>query len=120
MFEPRPRLALPDMQRIGVATEADVETCLDVLVLAFAADPGVRWMFPDAAAYGAHFRAFARAFGGQAFALGTATHVPARAVALWLPPGAGPDEEALVQAVQLGAPPAVRAQALELFDAMGR
>lgn len=120
MLDPRPRSAVPAVPRILAAAEADADGCLDVLALAFAADPGVRWMFPDATAYGAHFRAFARAFGGQAFALGTAEHIPARAVALWLPPGALPDEEALVQTVQLGAPPAARAQALELFDAMGR
>lgn len=121
MLEARSRSALPDVPQIRAATEADAATCLDVLARAFATDPGVRWMFAEDDAYEAHFPALARAFGGSAFALGTATHIPAHAVALWLPPGAGPDEEALVHAVQLGAsPPEVRAQALELFDAMGR
>ncbi len=105
---------------VVAVTERDAGRCLDVLTLAFAADPGVRWMFPDAAAYYACFRDFARAFGGAAFALGSATHVPGRAVALWLPPGAGPDDEALVRAVELGAPAARRAHALELFEAMAQ
>lgn len=118
MFEPQPSNRAPLAVRIAGAGEREAASCLDVLRLAFAADPGVRWMFADDDAYATHFPAFARAFGGAAFALGTATQIPARAVALWLPPGAGPDDEALVQAVELGAPPARRAEALDLFEAM--
>ncbi|MCK6431053.1 MAG: GNAT family N-acetyltransferase [Burkholderiaceae bacterium] len=106
--------------KVATATPAQSGGCIDVLTLAFAADPGVRWLFPDAASYRTHFPAFARAFGGRAFALGTATCVGSLAAALWLPPGAGPDDDALIEVVERGASPERRAQAFELFERMGR
>lgn len=110
---------LPPRPEPAAAEVADAERCIDVLALAFAADPGVRWLFPDAERYRTHFPAFARAFGGNAFALGTASRLGSLAAALWLPPGATPDEEALIGVVERGTPPDRRAEALEIFAAMG-
>jgi hypothetical protein len=45
---------------------------LDTLTLAFAADPAVRWMYPDRQQYLRSFPAFAYAFGGSAIAHRTA------------------------------------------------
>src|ERR1700759_3220128 len=78
--------------------EADQQAAaLDTLVLAFAADPVERWLYPQAERYLRDFRRFLVAFGGRAFAEGTAWKIgPCSAVALWLPPGAEPDGDLLI------------------------
>jgi hypothetical protein len=59
-----------------------------VVVLAFSADPVVRWTWPDAQQYLRHFPRFVQAFGGKAFAHGSAYYVDGYAgTALWLSPG---------------------------------
>jgi GNAT superfamily N-acetyltransferase len=90
--------AKPTVRRASVAEEQRV---ISVLTLAFSADPGMRWIYPDASRFLEHFPAFARAFGGNAFAQGTAHRVEQDAgAALWLPPGVRPDREAIEQLVQ--------------------
>jgi GNAT superfamily N-acetyltransferase len=82
---------------IRTATAADAERCLAVLTLAFGSDPPCRWACPDPQQYLEAFPRFARAFGGGAIDLGTAHYYEGfSGVALWLPPGAAPDEESLV------------------------
>lgn len=82
---------------------ADAERAIAVLVRAFSADPMARWMYPDPAQYRALFPAFVRAFGGCAFALGTARHVENHAgVALWLPPGVEPDHDVIEASLPAG------------------
>src|SRR5262249_12907062 len=79
---------------IRVATAADAAAVADVLTLAFAADPASRWSWPEAQSYLEHFPQFVEAFGGSAFAQGSAHRIGGWAgAALWLPPGAYPDEE---------------------------
>ncbi|HEX2258029.1 MAG TPA: GNAT family N-acetyltransferase [Afifellaceae bacterium] len=89
------------------------------LTLAFAADPPCRWMFPDPAQYLRDFPAFARAFGGAALAAGTA-RASDGAAALWLAPGAEPDEEALVAVVEERVEDRLRSEAFAVFAEMGR
>jgi GNAT superfamily N-acetyltransferase len=73
------------------------ESALDTLILAFAADPVGRWLYPHADTYLSAFRRFLIAFGGRAFDEGTAWKIgPCSAVALWLPPGAEPDGDLLI------------------------
>jgi GNAT superfamily N-acetyltransferase len=68
-----------------------------MMALAFSADPVTRWTWSDAQSYLAHFREFVTAFGGGAFARGSAYIAGDYAgAALWLPPDAQPDEKALV------------------------
>jgi GNAT superfamily N-acetyltransferase len=77
--------------------EDDRHRALDTLVLAFAADPVERWLYPQPDSYLGSFRRFLVAFGGRAFDEQTAWKIGAcSAVALWLPPGAEPDGESLV------------------------
>jgi ribosomal protein S18 acetylase RimI-like enzyme len=78
--------------------EADQQAAaLDTLVLAFAADPVERWLYPSADSYLRAFRRFLVAFGGRAFDERTAWKIgPCSAVALWLPPGTEPDGDLLV------------------------
>ena len=66
------------------------------LVLGFAGDPVERWLYPRADDYLRHFPRFLTAFGGPAFDRGTVwQRADHGAVAVWLPPGAEPDGEAL-------------------------
>jgi ribosomal protein S18 acetylase RimI-like enzyme len=70
---------------------------LDTLVLAFAADPVERWLYPEAYTYLRVFRRFLTAFGGRAFDQQTAWKIgPSSAVALWLPPGTEPDGDLII------------------------
>jgi ribosomal protein S18 acetylase RimI-like enzyme len=79
---------------IATATDADKATA--VLVLAFSSDPANRWAWPDPRQYLTGFPGFVQALAGRAFEHGTAYCIDGNAgVALWLPPGVQPDEEAL-------------------------
>jgi hypothetical protein len=66
------------------------------LVLAFAADPVERWLYPEPQQYLSHFPRFLAAFGSEAFAEQTVWSLGEfSAVALWLPPGTEADSEAI-------------------------
>lgn len=78
--------------------QQDAARATATLVLAFAADPVERFLYPEPERYLAHFPKFLSAFGGAAFARQTVWQVAdCRAVALWLPPGAEPDGDGIVQ-----------------------
>jgi GNAT superfamily N-acetyltransferase len=67
------------------------------LVSAFVDDPVERWLYPDTDDYLAHFPEFLKAFGGPGFDEQTVWELDDfAAVALWLPPGAEPDGDAIV------------------------
>jgi len=89
------------------------------LTLAFAADPPCRWLFPQPQQYLRYFPVFAQAFGGTALAHGTVVTDDGGA-ALWLAPGAEPDEEALVALVEESIEQPRRNHALRVFAEMGR
>jgi ribosomal protein S18 acetylase RimI-like enzyme len=104
--------------QIEIATAADKAAVIDVLTLAFSADPAARWSWPEPQAYLRAFPRFAMAFGGAAFEHGTA-HRVAGGAALWLPPGVEPDEPALVALMQETVPPAVQKDAVGVMEQMG-
>ena len=86
------------------ATEAD--RAISTLVLAFAADPHLRWLFPDAQQYLDHFPDVLRSFAGVAFAGDTIWKFEdISAVALWLPPGVAPDTDATVAVFEASVQP---------------
>jgi ribosomal protein S18 acetylase RimI-like enzyme len=97
---------------------ADVERAVAVIVLAFSTDPVARWGYrDDPQQYLAHFPDFVRAFGGRAFAQGTAHRVNGYAgAALWLPPGIHPDDAALGASLPAERPAEVDA----VFEQMAR
>ena len=71
------------------------------LLSAFTDDPFERWMYPDLQDYLTHFPRFLAAFGGNAFDQDTVwTLGDFAAVALWLPPEVGPDEDAIVSVLR--------------------
>ncbi len=72
------------------------DTVYATLVSAFAHDPVERWLYPSPQSYHEHFPRFLAAFGGEAFVSGTVWALTDfSAVALWLPPGAEPDGDAI-------------------------
>jgi RimJ/RimL family protein N-acetyltransferase len=98
---------------------ADRRRGIAALMLAFAADPVMRWFWPDASRYATGWPAFAEAFGGRAFEHGTACGLDdCAAVALWLPPGIGPDEEAFIASISASVDPRLLEQADPFFEQM--
>ena len=86
---------------VKVAAAGEADGVFDTIVAAFADDPVVRWSFPDPEAYRAHFPAFAQAFAARAISEGAVYCTEDLAgAALWLPPGSGPDEEAMMTIIQ--------------------
>jgi ribosomal protein S18 acetylase RimI-like enzyme len=88
-------LASPGLS-IRAANESQRDQIVALIVLAFSADPIVRWVYPDPHQFLSSFPVLVRAFGGKAFEHGTAYFVEGfTGAALWLPPEVHPDEEAL-------------------------
>ena len=86
---------------INTATSTEIPQIIDTIAMAFAADPFVRWIYPDPNQYLSNIREMLIRFGGKAFDHGTAYYVDGFAgAALWLPPDIHPDEEALGEHMQ--------------------
>jgi GNAT superfamily N-acetyltransferase len=80
----------------SAAGESEQERVYATLVLAFAADPVERWLYPEPHQYLSHVPGFLAAFGGRAFAEQTVWRLGEfSAVALWLPPGTEADDDAI-------------------------
>ncbi len=106
---------------IKTATAADEAAIIAVVVLAFSADPAARWTWPDPDQYLRHFPSLVRAFGGRAFAHGSAHFVDGYAgAALWLPPEVHPDEDALITLLQRTVPAQGQQDVFTVFEQMGR
>lgn len=102
------------------AAESEAAKAIPMLTLAFSADPGIRWMYPDAERYSKHFPDFARAYGSRAFEHATAYLADeAKAAALWLPPGVDPDEEGIAEVLSESLAPAKLEASLRAFEAIG-
>jgi GNAT superfamily N-acetyltransferase len=109
-----------DAKPTVIAAEVQcAERVFAVLTLAFAADPANRWMYPDAAQYLRDFHLFARALGGASLPLRTALATPDySAVALWLGPHAGSDDEALANVISESVPREKRAVLAAVIEEM--
>jgi len=82
---------------------ADYDRSIASLVAAFITDPFIRWMFPDSKQYLDNFPLVLKYFAGGAFEHSSAYRSDDfKGVALWLPFGVGPDEEALGAVMQEG------------------
>ena len=85
------------VEAVDVVEAADRQRGIASLTLAFSSDPVMRWVWPDPRRYLTYWPRFAEAFGGQAFDDGTAYGLEdCLAVALWMRPGVGPDEETVM------------------------
>jgi ribosomal protein S18 acetylase RimI-like enzyme len=103
-----------------LASQADYDRSIAALVVAFVADPFIRWMFPDARQYLHYFPLVLRHFAGRAFDHGSAYRsADFKAAALWLPPGIGPDEEALGAVMQEGVATALQGEVFAMLEQVG-
>lgn len=101
------------------AARADEEDdVLAILMLAFSRDPATRWTWPEPKVYVEAFPRFAKAFGGAALGEGTAHRIGWAGVALWLPPGARPDEAAIGALMASTADPGTAVDGPELMQQM--
>ena len=109
----------PTGPAIRTAQEADVNSCVTVLTRAFAHDPPSRWIWREPGRFRSAFPRFVRAFGGRAFAKGTAHyHAGFSGVALWLPPGESADGEALMRVLEESVPADMKSAAFSMFERM--
>ena len=85
------------------ASRSDYERSIAALVTAFVSDPFIRWIFPDGKQYLEYFPLLLKYFAGRAFDHGSAFRSEDfAAAALWMPPGVGPDEQAVGAVIQEG------------------
>jgi ribosomal protein S18 acetylase RimI-like enzyme len=99
--------------------QTSAEAAFAVIVLAFAADPATRWSWPRPEDYLRNMPLATRAFGGKSFALGTADAIDGLAgVALWLPPGVPPDDEALGTLFERTAPASIQKDLADVLEQM--
>jgi ribosomal protein S18 acetylase RimI-like enzyme len=108
----------PAVRSAGPADEAGV---INVITLAFCADPLTRWAMPEAAVYLAAMPGSVRAFGGNGFAHGTVFFLDGCAgAAMWLPPGVEPDYERLAALMEEHVSPTILPDLSAVFEQMAR
>jgi ribosomal protein S18 acetylase RimI-like enzyme len=101
----------------GVSHEA---SAIAGVTMGFSTDPVARWFYPNPEDYFRWFPKFVRAFAGASIADDTAfCTTDYSGAALWLKPGAHPDEEAMVKLVEQSMPEDRQADVFELFERMG-
>ncbi len=106
---------------IKTAAASDEAQAIAVVVLAFSSDPAARWTWPDPQQYLLHFPNFVKAFGGKAFAHGSAYYIDGYAgAALWLPPEVHPDEDSMMALLNRTGSALVQKDGSALFEQMGR
>jgi len=101
--------------------DASVRTqVLNTIFLGFAGDPMARWSYPEPTNYIEAMPRFIEAFGGRAFDHGSAYYSEGfGAAALWLPPGIGPDEEAMGQVLEETVSPEIAQDIGGMLEEMG-
>jgi ribosomal protein S18 acetylase RimI-like enzyme len=110
-------MTLPTIKPAATADEAAI---IAIITLAFSTDPVARWTWPNLHQYLTHMPPFVSAFGGKAFAHGSAYYVDGYAgAALWLPPGVQPDEDTLGSLIQSTVGEWERGDLLAVFEQMG-
>lgn len=111
-------LAKPSIKVVGPAERRRV---VSTVTAAFATDPACRWMYPEPEQYYRYFPHFVEAFAGRALEQGTAyCSDDGMGAALWLPPGIGPDEEALVALLRSSVNATDRDAVFAVFGEMAR
>jgi ribosomal protein S18 acetylase RimI-like enzyme len=106
---------------VRAVTLAEESQAIDTVTLAFAADPVARWTWTNSQQYLASMPRLARAFGGSAFKHDTAYCTNEyTGVALWLPPGVSPDEDALDAIIRSTVPASVLDDVFAVFEQMAR
>ena len=108
------------VEAVEVIEATDRQRGIASLTLAFSSDPVMRWAWPDPRRYVTYWPRFAEAFGGQAFDDGTAYGLQdCLAVALWMRPGHGPDEETVMGVMGESLDDQILEDVNGLFEQMG-
>ncbi|VEP16285.1 Acetyltransferase (fragment) [Hyella patelloides LEGE 07179] len=82
-------------------TQYDLENVINSLILAFCADPVIRWMYPSPQQYLENFPNFVRTFGHKALELKTVYTIDDYSgAAFWFPPHTEPESEAVGEMLQ--------------------
>ncbi|HEY8536909.1 MAG TPA: GNAT family N-acetyltransferase [Vicinamibacterales bacterium] len=106
---------------IRTTTAADADRATDTIVLAFAGDPMLRWCWSEPSRYLTAIRPFIRAFAGASFDHGSAwCSDDFVGAALWLPPGVGSDEDAMVGLLQATVPATQLDDVFGVVEQMGK
>ena len=107
------------MPHITSANWSDLDRYASTMTLAFAADPVVRWAFPDARQYMTTFMPLVGIFGGPGFDHGSAYVIgDFSGTALWVPPGTEPDFEAIAALFEQNMAQPALGSLLSLFEQM--
>jgi hypothetical protein len=105
-----------DALPVRTMTPDEEGPAIAIMVLAFAADPIMRWAWPHIHRYMAAMPRFVRASGGGAFAHGAGYCTnDCTGAALCLPPGVGPDDDRLDELMASTASPAAREAGRAIF-----
>ena len=109
-----------DQSSVRIVDRAEAPRATSVQMMAFSADPIMRWMWPEPHEYLRNFPDLVRGFGGRAFEHGAA-HVTTDFLggSLWLPPGVGVDEEALEKLVNETVAEPARSEVVSILQQMG-
>ena len=100
-------------------TDAERDRAIATLLLAFSADPVMRWLYPEPARYVTAFPELLLAFGGASFADETVWGVgDFAAVGLWMRPGVDPDGPATVAQLEATVPRDRLDDMLAMFEQM--
>lgn len=106
---------------VYLAGPDDAGTALDTILLAFSADPQLRWLWPESYAYLTQAPQFFDAFGGNAFKNDTAFYTrDFSGVSLWLPPGVHADEESLITIFETGVEQSKLPAVMEILGQMDK
>jgi len=105
---------------IHVVEPDDAARAVSLQLMAFGADPVVRWLWPEPHDYVSHFPAFVRGFAGRAIE-GRTAHATSDFLggSLWLSPGVSPDEAALAELLQESVAEPARSEAFGMLEQIG-
>ena len=104
---------------VRTMTPDDEIPAIDTIVLAFAADPTARWIWPDPHQYVTSMPRFTRALGGAAFShSGAHCTENYTGVALWLPANVQSDEEAIGEILESTVSSSTRDHLFEILEQM--
>ncbi len=102
------------------ASPEDSVRIVSMMTLGFADDPVCRRLFPNPDQYLTYFPEFVRLYGGAAFDLGGAHVIDGMGAALWIPPDAHPDGDAIDALIERSVDAAAQAELFEVYAEMSR
>ena len=103
---------------VTLAAEGDLDGVVSTLVLAFSADPVMRWIFREADDYLRWFPAMMRPQAEAMVSKGTVYRSGAAGASIWVPPGSKLEGDAVVEAILSGVPEADQDARFRFFGEM--